>query len=196
MCVCVSPLQEQTGSGLAFRVYLPPLASCRLVRRCLAALRLVLPRDVALRLVGRWYAQRHAPGFDPARPAEHVDFARFVLLAAGYAETWPVLALLTGGPSGPGCGGGSQPAKRMRRGSGAAGDEHFAELLVRLSRPESQASCQLLPSEPRPKEDEAAPGPELHVTASMLGKHLPGVLFALHLVYEVRTFETDRSTEV
>ncbi len=71
------------SSEQLMRVWLPPLATS-LVGRALAAVKQLLPRELALHVHGAWYSARHAPGPALAPPEEWTLFCKTLLSLAGY----------------------------------------------------------------------------------------------------------------
>jgi hypothetical protein len=71
------------SSGHLMRLWLPPLATS-LVGRALAAVKQLLPRELALQLDGAWYSGRHAPGPGLAPADEWTLFCKCLLSLAGY----------------------------------------------------------------------------------------------------------------
>ena len=65
------------------RVSLPTVAG-HTVSRALAAIKLLVPRDLATLLQVTWYNDRHAPGPCPAPDKEWEMFCRTILALAGY----------------------------------------------------------------------------------------------------------------
>ena len=70
-------------SGHLMRLVLPPLATS-LVGRALAAVKQLLPRELALQLHGAWYSARHAPGPGLGPAEEWRLFCKCLLALAGY----------------------------------------------------------------------------------------------------------------
>jgi hypothetical protein len=71
------------SSEQLMRLWLPPLATS-LVGRALAAVKQLLPRELALHVHGAWYSARHAPGPALAPPEEWTLFCKTLLSLAGY----------------------------------------------------------------------------------------------------------------
>jgi hypothetical protein len=80
------------SSEQLMRVWLPPLATS-LVGRALAAVKQLLPRELALHVHGAWYSARHAPGPALAPPEEWTLFCKTLLSLAGYQVSTVALAL-------------------------------------------------------------------------------------------------------
>jgi hypothetical protein len=74
------------SSGHLLRLVLPPLAT-NLVGRALAAVKQLLPRELALQLHSAWYSGRHAPGPALGPAEEWRFFCKCLLALAGY-QVW------------------------------------------------------------------------------------------------------------
>lgn len=70
-------------NGHLFRCAIPDMANTPGVDLCLRALKHMLPRDLALQMIGRWYTARNAPGA-VGNQVEWSMFIRCVLSMMGY----------------------------------------------------------------------------------------------------------------
>ncbi|CAL4136333.1 unnamed protein product [Meganyctiphanes norvegica] len=76
-------LEHATGNY--YRVTLPEMSSSPLVKLSLTALKYILPRDVALQLLNKWYSTRNAPGAGDFSPnGEWMMFSMMLLAMMGY----------------------------------------------------------------------------------------------------------------
>lgn len=72
-------------SGNFYRVTLPQIFSSVLVERCLVALRYILPKELGLQLVNKWYTNRNTPGNGEfSSSSEWHLFSKTVLSLIGY----------------------------------------------------------------------------------------------------------------
>ena len=172
---------------------LPPVAGS-LVSLALAAIKQLLPRDLATLLHVTWYNDRHAPGPCPAPDKEWDMFCRTLLGLAGYQVD--LLDLSSTSSCSAGGGGGPVPAKKCRPASDEAGcDGDWQQLLVSAhhSQVGDTVSRLLGLHHPLPAPDTASPassgplaqggGAEVSSSASLF-PFLPALLWSLHLLYE------------
>ncbi|XP_077996954.1 anaphase-promoting complex subunit 1-like [Glandiceps talaboti] len=73
----------EMGNGNMYRASLPEMCSSPLVKSCLEALKYVLPKDVAIQLMVKWYATHNAPG-GPTSQSEWHKFMICLLSMMGY----------------------------------------------------------------------------------------------------------------
>ncbi|CAG5043393.1 unnamed protein product [Parnassius apollo] len=72
-------------NGVLYRIALPGLAAAALLPRAVAALRALLPRDIALQVLIKWYGVRNAPGTQDITPEqEWAMFSKLLLSLIGY----------------------------------------------------------------------------------------------------------------
>ncbi|KAL5108600.1 Anaphase-promoting complex subunit 1 [Taenia crassiceps] len=147
-------------------IHLPVLANITLVRHCLNAFRFGLPGELALYLLTRWFCFRNPPNADIGT-CELASFARFLLVTFG---------LISEGDSAP-----TSPVetdtvnmKRLREKTDISpdsyeGDDIIGELLKRLESPSAEFVA-------------AIKGRDL--LRWRIVRHLPDVLFCLHMVFE------------
>lgn len=64
-----------------FRISIPPLATSGVVKMCLEALKTVLPREVGIHLIIRWYSLRNPPGLHDYTPEKELDSFKYCLLS-------------------------------------------------------------------------------------------------------------------
>jgi anaphase-promoting complex subunit 1 len=75
----------QEAGGALHRVQVPPLANSSIVTLCVNALKNVLPREVGLKALGRWYTCRNSPGSTHLTVQQELRlFLRCVLTLCGY----------------------------------------------------------------------------------------------------------------
>nr|XP_037873049.1 anaphase-promoting complex subunit 1 isoform X2 [Bombyx mori] len=72
-------------SRVMYRVALPALCCSALVARCRAALTAILPRDVCMQVIIKWYGVRNAPGSQDLTPEQEWNmFSGLLLSLIGY----------------------------------------------------------------------------------------------------------------
>ncbi|XP_012733859.2 anaphase-promoting complex subunit 1 isoform X1 [Fundulus heteroclitus] len=64
----------ELSSGVMLRISIPEIATSELVRRCLQAVRFILPKEVAMKVLVKWYNIYNAPG----GPSAHAEWSQFV----------------------------------------------------------------------------------------------------------------------
>ncbi|XP_075976673.1 anaphase promoting complex subunit 1 [Anticarsia gemmatalis] len=75
----------QFEAGAMYRISLPPLTCATLVTRCYSALRAILPKDVTMQVIIKWYGVRNAPGTQDLTPEEEWSmFSNLLLSLIGY----------------------------------------------------------------------------------------------------------------
>ncbi|PVD25604.1 hypothetical protein C0Q70_13262 [Pomacea canaliculata] len=157
--ICVELL-----NGDLYRTTLPKMCTSPGINLSLKALKHLLPKDVALQLLGRWYTLRNTPGGIGTQAEWHV-FQRCLLGLMGYDTTR--LALTSkhelDRSMSP-----DMSAKRARP-SDQGGEEKGALVLK---------ECLVVP------DHSTYSKPCTIDTSALLFQHCPAILLALHLVYE------------
>uniref|UniRef100_A0A9J7XUB0 Anaphase-promoting complex subunit 1 n=1 Tax=Cyprinus carpio carpio TaxID=630221 RepID=A0A9J7XUB0_CYPCA len=64
----------ELSSGSMLRITIPEVATSELVKRCLQAIRFILPKDTAMKVLVKWYNSYNAPG----GPSMHLEWNLFV----------------------------------------------------------------------------------------------------------------------
>ncbi|XP_030628160.1 anaphase-promoting complex subunit 1 [Chanos chanos] len=64
----------ELSSGSMLRITIPEVATSELVKRCLQAIRFILPKDTAMKVLVKWYNIYNAPG----GPSMHLEWNLFV----------------------------------------------------------------------------------------------------------------------
>ena len=68
-----------------YRVSIPPLSTSFVVNMCLKSLKSVLPKDIGMHLLIRWYCQRNCPGSTDLNGIKELNlFKYFLFLTIGY----------------------------------------------------------------------------------------------------------------
>ncbi|CAG6016544.1 unnamed protein product [Menidia menidia] len=174
----------ELSSGTMLRISIPEIATSELVRKCLQAIRFILPKEAAMKVLVKWYNVYNAPGGQSAH-AEWNQFVTCFLTLMGYNTerlAWtrhlhfemplsPVIA-----------------AKRSRPSDGGS-DEDWDYLLAShyhrqinsqpvFSSEESSGTNDMSsassPYSPSLKLDNSAP----------LFPHIPALFYVLHLLYQ------------
>lgn len=173
--VCNRVSLELSNSTMQ-RISIPEIATSDLVRKCLKAIRFILPKEVAVKVLVKWYTIYNAPG----GPSTHSEWNLFVtcfMTLLGYNTerlAWtrnlqfevplsPVIAAKKARPSD----GGSDEDWEYLLGS------HYHRQMISkpvFAVPQSGTS----PRSPPPKLDNSA----------LLFPHIPSLFFVLHLLYQ------------
>ncbi|XP_068085818.1 anaphase-promoting complex subunit 1 isoform X2 [Anabrus simplex] len=170
------------SDGSLFRISLPELCSSPLVLASVNVLKHVLPRDLAMQLLVRWYAARNAPGSQDICPAlEWQLFIGIVLELAGYdVEKLGVAAMQDSGD-----GSGNRAKKKRASEDGSEEDWEYV-----LNSSHHRAVAQGLSFQLGLKHVPAVPAQPGDLPAGKINcgpplfTLLPLVLFSLHLLYE------------
>ncbi|XP_034233098.1 anaphase-promoting complex subunit 1 [Thrips palmi] len=173
------------SNGSFYRLSLPEICSSPLVTLCISALKQVLPREIAVQLVVKWYVARNAPGTQDIAPSQEWRLFLGVLLGMlGYDVE--KLAVMHQPSSENGDSPTLQPKKKRTCDSGSQEDweyllnsTHHHSLGSGLS-----ALLGLTPvNSPAGGSDGEAAHGQINVNASLFS-HIPLVLLSLHLLYE------------
>ncbi|XP_071401193.1 anaphase-promoting complex subunit 1, partial [Centroberyx affinis] len=177
----------ELSSGTMLRISVPEIATSELVRKCLQAIRFILPKEAAMKVLVKWYNIYNAPG----GPSSHAEWNLFVtcfMTLMGYNTerlAWtrnlhfevplsPVIAAKKARPSD----GGSDEDWDYLLGS------HYHRQMV------SQPACGPVdPCSPAAvtADTEASPpiSPSLRLDSSApLFPHIPALFYVLHLLYQ------------
>uniref|UniRef100_A0A8B9HLC7 Anaphase-promoting complex subunit 1 n=1 Tax=Astyanax mexicanus TaxID=7994 RepID=A0A8B9HLC7_ASTMX len=173
----------ELSNGSMLRITIPEVATSELVKRCLQAIRFILPKDIAMKVLVKWYNIYNAPG----GPSLHQEWNLFItcfMTLMGYNTerlTW-TRNLHFEVPLSP------VIAPKKARPADTGSDEDWVYLCA------SDYHCQVLV---RP-----VPGiPDLESTVSPVGMedsglivglepsallfpHIPALFYVLHLLYE------------
>uniref|UniRef100_A0A4W4HBL4 Anaphase-promoting complex subunit 1 n=1 Tax=Electrophorus electricus TaxID=8005 RepID=A0A4W4HBL4_ELEEL len=173
---------ELSNSSM-LRITIPEVATSELVKRCLQAIRFILPKDMAMKVLVKWYNIYNAPG----GPSMHQEWNLFVtcfMTLMGYNTerlAW-TRNLHIEVPLSP------VIAPKKARPADTGSDEDWAYLCA------SDYHCQVLaqPAVGVPGLQEAVPiasmeegGPVVGLEPSaLLFPHIPALFYVLHLLYE------------
>merc|ERR1719431_1614452 len=164
-----------------------PTVAGPLVCSALAAVKLLLPRELAMLLHSSWYSARHAPGPCPPPGKEWDMFCRTLLGLAGYQVDLLDLSTNSLGDTSNS----SQsaiPAKKCRQSDGGCDGDWQQLLLSAHHREVGDKVSRLLDLEhPVPEvatgADGGVVGGEVNSSAPLF-PFIPAILWALHLMYE------------
>nr|XP_046257770.1 anaphase-promoting complex subunit 1 isoform X2 [Scatophagus argus] len=182
----------ELSNGTMLRISIPDIATSELVRKCLQAIRFILPKDAAMKVLVKWYNIYNAPG-GPSAHAEWNLFVTCFMTLMGYNTerlTWtrnlhfevplsPVIAAKKARPSD----GGSDEDWDYLLGSHYHRQINSQSIcnpvdcngsnnaLITETEDPSSVSC---PSSPSLKLDSSAP----------LFPHIPALFYVLHLLYQ------------
>ncbi|CAL1577909.1 unnamed protein product [Knipowitschia caucasica] len=166
----------ELGNGTMLRISIPEIATSELVRKCLGAIRFILPKETAMKVLVKWYNIYNAPG----GPSTHAEWSMFVtcfMTLLGYNTErlgWtrnlqfevplsPVIA-----------------AKKARPSDGGS-DEDWEYLLG--SHYHRQINSQPAFTRAEPVSSPSSPSPKLDSSA-LLFPHIPALFYVLHLIYQ------------
>ncbi|KAL4715619.1 hypothetical protein ACJJTC_006198 [Scirpophaga incertulas] len=80
-----SRLTLQFDSGAMYRISLPTISCSSLVSKCCSALKAILPKDITMQIIIKWYGVRNAPGTQDLTPEhEWAMFSNLLFSLIGY----------------------------------------------------------------------------------------------------------------
>ncbi|XP_037322013.2 anaphase-promoting complex subunit 1 isoform X3 [Pungitius pungitius] len=180
--VC-SRLTLELSSGSMLRISIPEIATSELVRKCLQAIRFILPKEAAMKVLVKWYNIYNAPG----GPSPHAEWNLFVtcfMTLMGYNTErlpWtrnlhfevPLSPVIAAKKARPSDGGTEEDLDYL------LGSHYHRQMNPQSLCPDNPVTTETMSpsSDPRPaslKMDMAAP----------LFPHVPALFYVLHLVYE------------
>ncbi|XP_040574760.1 LOW QUALITY PROTEIN: anaphase-promoting complex subunit 1 [Lepeophtheirus salmonis] len=188
-------------NGLNVQITVPPMATTSLVRRCIAAIKTTLPREIALHFQVKWYAVRNSPGPASVSPSREWElFSRCLMGLMGYhADRIKDESRLMSPSSNEGSGGLSSSKKMRKEKSGSDGDwQHLLssfqhrEVGKRISNllglEEVIPDNFCLSNERKTNSDEKCnleeDGEKYVNSEASLFTFMPSILWSLHLLYE------------
>lgn len=169
----------ESSSGRYYRLSLPAMSKDRIVKRCLKALSSVLPQELGLQVLTRWYMSRNAPGpTDLTASTEMHSFLVFILgtvgrlTSSGHQQTGSINVDA------------GIPVVVKKSKSSEGGCSADWEYLMKQSGGSVALALRGVPK-PGPKMPLFVSGADtLASTVAPLQEHAYSVLIALHLVYE------------
>ncbi|XP_046885397.1 LOW QUALITY PROTEIN: anaphase-promoting complex subunit 1 [Hypomesus transpacificus] len=178
----------ELSNGTMLRISIPEIATSELVRKCLQAMRFVLPKDVAMKVLVKWYSIYNAPG----GPSAHLEWNLFVtcfISLMGYNTErlrWtrnlhfevPLSPVIAAKKARPAETGSDEDWEYIR------GCHYHRQMVCRLagletvtsepSAGDSSSQSQSPPTSPTLRLDSSAP----------LFPHIPALFYVLHLLYQ------------
>ncbi|KAI1295436.1 Anaphase-promoting complex subunit 1 [Halotydeus destructor] len=148
----------EVSEAKQYRLALPNLSASRTVEQCIQCLKAILPKDVSMQLLVKWFSVRNAPGPSEYAEAEEVElFKNYLLELVGYGnEDYKNSSL----------GGDSSHIKKMKLGANDEGTNDDWEWLLKRNEIVSKLSSTRT------------------TVSSAFFPYLPHILYALHLSYE------------
>ncbi|KAF3841859.1 hypothetical protein F7725_023810 [Dissostichus mawsoni] len=173
----------ELSSGTMLRISIPEIATSELVRKCLQAIRFILPKEAAMKVLVKWYNIYNAPG-GPSAHAEWNLFVTCFMTLMGYNTerlAWtrnlhfevplsPVIA-----------------AKKARPSDGGSEEVCDKDLDYLLgSHYHRQINSQpICSNNALTTETMSSPStPSLKLDSSALFPHIPALFYVLHLLYQ------------
>ncbi|KAM4771923.1 anaphase-promoting complex subunit 1 [Rhinophrynus dorsalis] len=173
----------EMSSGSMIRISIPDIATSELVKKCLQAVKYILPKEIAVQMLVKWYNSHNAPG-GPTNHSEWNVFVTCLMNMMGYNTdklSWTRNLDFEGSLS-------PVIAPKKARPSETGSDEDW-EYLINSDyhrNVESHILAKALQLEPldllTPKDDIQN---VLYLdSTSLLFSHIPAIFFVLHLAYE------------
>ncbi|KAI5108590.1 anaphase-promoting complex subunit 1 isoform X2, partial [Silurus meridionalis] len=176
-------LTLELSNGSMLRITIPEVATSELVKRCLQAIRFILPKDLAMKVLVKWYNIYNAPG-GPSMHQEWNLFVTCLMTLMGYNTerlSW-TRNLHFEVPLSP------VIAPKKARPADTGSDEDWTYLCT--SDYHSQVCVYpapgmsgLVAEVPAGIMDESGPVADLEPSA-LLFTHIPALFYVLHLLYE------------
>ncbi|KAJ7341215.1 hypothetical protein JRQ81_005067 [Phrynocephalus forsythii] len=173
----------ELSNGSMVRISIPEIATSELVKRCLQGIKCILPKEIAVQMLVRWYNAYNAPG-GPSYYSEWNLFVTCLMNMMGYNTdrvAWTRNLDFEGSLS-------PVIAPKKARPSETGSDEDWEYLLNSdyhrnvESHPLAKA-LRLDPLEAKPPKDNASLSHSLDAT-TLLFPHIPAIFCVLHLIYE------------
>ncbi|KAM8947728.1 anaphase-promoting complex subunit 1 isoform 2-T2 [Pelodytes ibericus] len=173
----------ELSSGSMVRVSIPDIATSELVKKCLHAIKYILPKEIAVQMLVKWYNSHNAPG-GPSNHSEWNLFVTCLMNMMGYNTdklTWTHNLDFEGSLS-------PVIAPKKARPSETGSDEDWEYLMN--SDYHRNIECHILakalqldPLEVLPPQEDLQHTLTLDSTA-LLFSHIPSIFYVLHLTYE------------
>ncbi|KAJ8719345.1 hypothetical protein PYW08_011520 [Mythimna loreyi] len=177
----------QFEAGSMYRISLPPLTCSTLVTRCYTALKAILPKDITMQVIIKWYGVRNAPGSQDLTPDQEWSmFSNLLLSLIGYD-----VERLQAKQSDDGIDHAEVATKKQRTSSDGSPDDW--EYLLNSKMHKAIGHSLTMLKLPIPNPDGYRKGKRVSMeseksnlfnTNSMLFPYIIQVLYSLHLVYE------------
>uniref|UniRef100_A0A8B9SCS9 Anaphase promoting complex subunit 1 n=1 Tax=Apteryx owenii TaxID=8824 RepID=A0A8B9SCS9_APTOW len=173
----------ELSNNTMVRITIPEIATSELVKRCLQGLKSILPKEIAVQMLVKWYNAYNAPG-GPSYHSEWNLFVTCLMNMMGYNTerlAWTRNLDFEGSLS-------PVIAPKKARPSETGSDEDWEYLLNSdyhrnfESHPVAKA-LRLEPLEISPPKDDFSQSLSLD-SSTLLFTHIPAIFFVLHLIYE------------
>uniref|UniRef100_A0A8C8E7G3 Anaphase-promoting complex subunit 1 n=1 Tax=Otus sunia TaxID=257818 RepID=A0A8C8E7G3_9STRI len=173
----------ELSNNTMVRVTIPEIATSELVKRCLQGVKAILPKEIAVQMLVKWYNAYNAPG-GPSYHSEWNLFVTCLMNMMGYNTerlSWTRNLDLEGSLS-------PVIAPKKARPSETGSDEDWEYLLSSdyhrnfESHPVAKA-LRLDPLEVLAPKDDFSQSLSLD-SSTLLFTHIPAIFFVLHLIYE------------
>ena len=174
----------ETEAGARHRITLPDMCSSSLIHRVLSALKCILPRDLAMNFMAKWYSTRNSPGSeDFSFNSEWFLFSKTLLTMIGYDTDKLQEACL----SDASYEGGMPTATKKVKVTDNGTDQDWEYLLSsQYHRENNQGITDMLrlartgslANEPFPTDESC------FQTSAPLFSYMPAIFYSLHLLYE------------
>ncbi|KAI5642890.1 anaphase-promoting complex subunit 1 domain-containing protein [Phthorimaea operculella] len=181
--------------GAMYRIALPSVSCSALVTKCCDALKAILPKDVAMQVIIKWYGVRNAPGSQDLTPEQEWGmFAELLYSLAGYDTE----RLARPKPSDDQVEQVEVASKKQRTSSDGTQEDWEYLLNSKLHKTIGSSLATMLnlnpvsslDGPPKPSKPQVETAQSQFNTNSLLFPHLIQVLYAFHLVYEEMKLNT------
>ncbi|KAK7806339.1 hypothetical protein U0070_020191 [Myodes glareolus] len=174
----------ELSNGSMVRITIPEVATSELVQTCLQAIKFILPKEIAVQMLVKWYNVHSAPG----GPSYHSEWSLFVICLLnmmGYNTdrlAWTRSSDFEGSLS-------PVIAPKKARPSDTGSDDDWEYLLNSdyhhnvESHLLNKSLCLTALESSRVKEEDFSQNLSLD-SSTLLFPHIPAIFFVLHLVYE------------
>ncbi|KAL3050601.1 hypothetical protein OYC64_012595 [Pagothenia borchgrevinki] len=170
----------ELSSGTMLRISIPEIATSELVRKCLQAIRFILPKEAAMKVLVKWYNIYNAPG-GPSAHAEWNLFVTCFMTLMGYNTerlAWtrnlhfevPLSPVIAAKKARPSDGGSEEDLDYL------LGSHYHRQINSQPICSNNALTTETMSSPPTPslKLDSSAP----------LFPHIPALFYVLHLLYQ------------
>ncbi|OXB54162.1 hypothetical protein ASZ78_012608 [Callipepla squamata] len=181
--VLYSGVVRELSSNTMVRITIPEIATSELVKTCLQGVKAILPKEIAVQMLVKWYNAYNAPG-GPSYRLEWNLFVTCLMNMMGYNTeklTWTRNLNVGGSPS-------PVSAPKKARPSETGSDEDWEYLLSsdyhrNFETHPLSSVLGLDPLEVLAPKDDFLQSLSLDYS-TLLFTHIPAIFFVLHLVYE------------
>lgn len=157
-------LSLELSNGNVFRFSVPPICESSIVQKCLSTMRQVLPKEMAIKFLIKWYGVRNAPGsrdFSIKKEWELFKNMCFDLIGRPFPKSTSSATFnASGGP------------KKRRKSDNTSGSNSDWEYLLAAEQSINKEEC---------GDQEMTLN---YNCEAQLFSHIPMIIFSLHLLYE------------